>query len=425
MYSSSDKQPTVLSAECNNAAPPSLRALDAMVFFLADVQDGLGPFLAIYLLQIAHWDHASVGIAMASIVLGTLVAQIPAGAVIDHTRCKRTAVVISSAVVAVCSIVMVLWPVVPIVAATQALTGAAAAVMPPAIAGISLGLVGRARMARRTSRNEAMNHAGNVFAAVAAGAVGTLFGYGTIFFLVAAMAVASALSALLIDPAAINHEMARGSDKQTDGHVVSVRTLFADRRLLNFLLAMFLFHFANAAMLPLVGQKVSDGQPAAAAALMSACIVAAQVVMVPVAIAAGWAANAWGCRPLFMIGFVVLPLRGLAYILSTNPIYLVAVQLLDGIGAGIYGVASVIEIVEITRGTGRFNLALGALATFAGLGAATSNLVVGFITQAAGYDAGFLFLAAVAVCGLVFYFFTAVERSAVQQTSCGTLPDAN
>ena len=172
----------------------SLRALDATVFFLADVQDGLGPFLAIYLLRVQSWNPSSVGVAMASMVLGTLTAQIPAGALIDRVRWKRAAVVIGAGVVATCCIVMGAMPTLPIVATMQALVGAAAAIMPPAIAGISLGLVGRKRFPRRTSRNEAFNHSGNVFAAVLAGTVGTLIGYWTIFYLVAMIAAASAIS---------------------------------------------------------------------------------------------------------------------------------------------------------------------------------------------------------------------------------------
>ena len=134
----------MLTESENLRASRSLRALDALTFFLADVQDGLGPFLAIYLLRIQYWQPSSVGIAMASIVIGTLLAQVPAGGLIDRIHWKRSAVVAAAGLVAVCSIVIVAVPTLPVVAAMQALTGAAAAVMPPAIAGISLGLVGPA-----------------------------------------------------------------------------------------------------------------------------------------------------------------------------------------------------------------------------------------------------------------------------------------
>ena len=108
-------------------------------------------------------------------------------------------------------------------------------------------------------------------------------------------------------------------------------------------------------MLPLVGQKSGDGLKGGAVVLMSACIIAAQMVMVPVALAASRLAASWGRKPVFLIGFAVLPARGLLYCLSVNPIYLVAVQLLDGIGAGIFGVVSVLVVADLTKGTGRFN----------------------------------------------------------------------
>ena len=257
-------------------------------------------------------------------------------------------------------------------------------------------------------------------AAVLAGVVGTWLGYWAIFYLVAGMAVASAMSVLLIRTRDIDHAVARGAKDRSEQGVESVGALVRDRRLLFFLGAMFLFHFANAAMLPLVGQKVSDGHPETAAALMSACIIAAQVVMVPVALAAGGLADEWGRKKVFMLAFAVLPFRGLAYILSTNPVYLVAVQLLDGIGAGIYGVVGVVVISDLTRGSGRFNLAIGALATVAGLGAAASNLIVGFVAQAGGFNAGFAFLATVAAVGLLFFAVMIPETRIVDAPAVAT-----
>ena len=191
------------------------------------------------------------------------------------------------------------------------------------------------------------------------------------FFLVAAMAAASAGAVMLIREREIDHGLARGADDgENDSHeAVGIGELFKDRRIVIFVISAVLFHFANAAMLPLVGQKSSDGMKDGAAVVMSACIIAAQIVMIPVALAASRLAASWGRKPVFLIGFGVLPIRGLLYCLSINPVYLVAVQLLDGIGAGIFGVVSVLVVADLTRGTGRFNLTQGALATATGIGA--------------------------------------------------------
>jgi MFS family permease len=383
----------------------SLWALDGLNFFLADVRDGMGPFLGTFLRDHHHWDAGRVGIALAASQIGTVLAQTPAGALIDRVRGKRVMVAIAAAAVAAGCVLLYLVPTMPVVLAAQTAIGAAAAVFPPAVAAITLGLVGRAVMPRQTGRNEAYNHAGNVVAAALAGLCAYLFGYGAMFFLVAGMAAASAGAILMIREHEIDHELARGADDgETDGHeIVGMSELFKDRRILTFITSAVLFHFANAAMLPLVGQKSSDGLKDGAAVVMSACIIAAQIVMVPVALAASKFAASWGRKPVFLIGFGVLPIRGMLYTLSVNPVYLVGVQLLDGIGAGIFGVVSILVVADLTRGTGRFNLTQGALATATGIGAGMSNVLAGFVVQEAGFDAGFLLLAAIAAVGTLFF----------------------
>ena len=388
-----------------NPSKTSRRALDGLNVFLADVRDGMGPFLGTFLRENHHWDAGRVGIALAASQIGTVLAQTPAGALIDGIRWKRLAVAIAAAVVAAGCVVIYLVPTLAVVVAAQTAIGAAAAIFPPAVAALTLGLVGRAAMPRRTGRNEAFNHGGNVVAAALAGGSAYLLGYGALFFLVAGMAAASAVAVLLIREADIDHDLARGAD---DGggrshEAVGIAELFKDRRIAIFAASVVLFHFANAAMLPLVGQKSSDGLKEGAAVLMSACIIAAQVVMVPVALAASRLAASWGRKPVFLIGFAVLPVRGLLYCLSVNPYYLVGVQLLDGIGAGIFGVVSVLVVADLTKGTGRFNLTQGALATATGIGAGLSNLLAGFVVKAAGFDAGFITLAAIAAAAAIFY----------------------
>jgi len=394
--------------------PPSARSLaclDALNFFLADVRDGLGPYLAIYLTAHRNWDPSQVGTAMAAMLVGTIVTQSPAGAMIDRVRWKRAAVAAAAAIVAAGCLAMVAFPTFAVVLASQALIGAAASVFPPAIAAMTLGIVGHRMLARRTGRNEAFNHLGNVVSAVLAGAAGYFLGYGSIFGLVALMAALSAVTVLVLPESEIDHDRARGAIDGVEGgpQVESVGQLFEDPRILMFTACAVLFHFANAAMLPLVGQKVTEGMERGTAVLMSACIITAQVVMIPVAVAASRLAETWGRKPVFLIGFAVLPIRGLLYTWTADPTLLVAIQLLDGIGAGIFGVASVLVVADLTRGTGRFNLTQGVLATATALGAALSNFLCGLIVKAAGFDAGFATLAAIAVVGLALYAWAMPE----------------
>ncbi len=142
---------------------------------------------------------------------------------------------------------------------------------------------------------------------------------------------------------------------------------------------------------------------------MASCVVTAQLVMVPMAILVGRKADAWGRKPLFLAGFAVLPIRGLLFALANDPYAIVAIQILDGVGAGIFGALFYIVVSDFTRGTGRFNLAQGASAASWGLGAALSNGVAGMIVNGFGFSAAFFFLAACALGALAIFFWGVPE----------------
>jgi MFS family permease len=137
-------------------------------------------------------------------------------------------------------------------------------------------------------------------------------------------------------------------------------------------------------------------------AVKSACIVAAQIVMLPMALLVGAKADAWGRKPIFLAGFAILPIRGMLYTLSDDRFWLIGVQLLDGVGAGIFRVLAPLVVADLMRGTGRYNVSLGAIATVQGIGASLSNTVAGAVVVQAGYNVAFLTLAGFAsvVCDL-------------------------
>jgi predicted MFS family arabinose efflux permease len=134
-------------------------------------------------------------------------------------------------------------------------------------------------------------------------------------------------------------------------------------------------------------------------------------VMIPVALAASRLPESWGRKPTLLLAFLALPIRGALYTLSNNPYYLVAVQVLDGVGAGVINVVGVLVIADLTLGTGRFNFLQGGLATATGLGASLSNFVTGVVVHAGGFDAGFLTLAAIASAGLMYFAWTMPETN--------------
>jgi len=104
----------------------------------------------------------------------------------------------------------------------------------------------------------------------------------------------------------------------------------------------------------------------------------------------GIKARQWGRKPLPLIAFGVLPIRGIFYTLTSSTSSLIAIQVLDGVGAAIFGVVSVLVIADLTQGTGRFNLTLGAVTTAVGIGAALSQSIAGGIVHRFGYGASVL-----------------------------------
>lgn len=398
-----------------------LRGLDALNFFLADVRDGLGPYLAIYLIAVRGpdqgWNEATTGLIMTIAGIAGLIAQTPAGALIDRTSAKRAVVIAAAIAVTLSCLVLPFIGNFYLVAATQSVAGIAGAIFPPALAAITLGVVGPKMFAKRIGRNEGFNHAGNAVSAAIAGATAYFFGPIVVFWLMALLAVCSVGAMLLIPADAIDDDLARGLD-QTEPDAKAegqeepsgLTALLRNKYLLLFAVLAALFHLSNAAMLTSVGQLLTHlAGKDNATSLIAICIVAAQCVMVPVAVFVGARADAIGRKPIFLVAFGVLAARGVLYTLSDNPFYLVGVQLLDGIGAGIYGALFPVIVADLTRGTGRFNVSQGAVATAQGLGAALSATLAGVIIVSAGYSAAFLALAAIAAAGFILYLFAMPE----------------
>jgi MFS family permease len=386
------------------------RSLDAVNFLLADVRGALGPYLNVFLITQQHWSQTEVGWVTTISGLLVLAAQTPAGAAIDATRRKRGAVVLALIVLGIGALVIFaaprFWPVM-IANTVIAVVGD---VFGPAVAAVTLGLYARQHLARRMGRNSAYDHAGNVAIAAAAGGVGYLFSQRAVFLLVPVFSLVAAIAMMSIPAAAIDEDRARGlgdgdGPRTGEGDKPSgYSVLLRSRPLVVFAICAMLFHFANAPLLPLVGQKLAQAYPVWATAMMSSCIIAAQLIMLPVALAVGRTADRVGRKPILLVGFAVLPIRALLYTFSDDAFWLIGVQLLDGIGAGIFGAITPLVIADLMRGTGRYNLAQGAVATVQGIGASLSGLAAGVIVDNFGYSAAFLAFgvaASVAVAALV------------------------
>ena len=105
--------------------------LDGINFLMADVRDGVGPYLSVYLKGAQHWDAGAIGLAMGASSIAAAICQIPAGLLVDGTRAKRLLIAASGLMVGLGCLLIVLFPQFATVIAAQAMLGAASAVIPP------------------------------------------------------------------------------------------------------------------------------------------------------------------------------------------------------------------------------------------------------------------------------------------------------
>src|SRR3954451_1647761 len=291
---------------------PLLRAesvLDVLNIVLADVRYGLGPYTAIYLLTEHGWNEAGIALAFSFGSIIGLVTQGPVGALIDIVRMKRALLSGSVAIATMTSFLIILAPRFWVVAAAGVIGALAGAIMEAAITAITLGIVGRARFARRVARNEALFHGGNVVINILILAAAPFLGLKLVFWMLALAGLASVITALAIPRDAIDHAEARGLAREAVAQATQPsawRTLLTSPPLLVFAGCGALFHMANGTMLGLVVQRAARADPAGSISVAAACMIAAQIAMVATATVVGAKADSWGRKPIFLAAFVVL-----------------------------------------------------------------------------------------------------------------------
>jgi MFS family permease len=371
---------------------------------MADAQAGIGPFLGVFL-QSRGWAIGAIGLVMTIGGIAGLAVTAPAGALVDGTSKKRTYVVVSCAFTLIASACIFVSQQFWVIAISQVATAIAGAAIGPGIVGMTLGIVGQRGFNQQNGRNQAFNHAGNVAGAALSGYLGWKFGFIAIFALAAAFAALAIVSVIAIPKRVIDDRVARGLEPggNDDEGTKSLRIIVECKPLLVLAAALLMFHLGNAAMLPLYGLAVvaaHEGDPAAFVALT---IVVAQSVMVFASLAAMRLAQARGYWIVILLAFLALPIRAViaASFIRWWGVY--PVQALDGIGAGMQSVAVPGLVARLMDGTGRVNVAQGAVMTVQGVGAALSPLLGGYIAQTMGYRVSFLLLGALAAGSLVVW----------------------
>jgi MFS family permease len=384
----------------------SLRGLDWFILFVADVQTGFGPFVSVYLTE-QKWTQIDIGVVLSAASLVALLGQIPGGALVDAARSERFVAGLAVSAVALSALGYAAAPLLIVVMSASVLHAAASCVLGPAIAAISLGLVGHQAIGERLGRNARFASIGNGLTALAMGALGYLISARFVFVFTVALLIPALISLRSIAPEEIDPRRAHGSESaggepggSARQNTVPLLQFLRSRSLLLFCLCIMLFHFANSAMLPLVGSVVTMRSARWATVVIAACIIVPQLVVALISPWIGRQAGIWGRRPLLILGFAALPLRGILFATIQDPTLLVAVQALDGLTAAALGVMVPLIIADLTKGTGRFNLGQGVIGTMTGIGASLSTAFAGFITDRYGSSSAFFELAAIAILAL-------------------------
>jgi predicted MFS family arabinose efflux permease len=385
------------------AATPSRQSshgLDWFIFFLADVQTGFGPFIAVYLTT-QKWTQVEIGLVLSIGGLVGLIGQIPGGAIVDAARSERLVAGLAVTTIGISALAYAAWPIFPVVVAAATLHAAASCVLGPAIAAISLGLVGPLAIGERFGRNARYASLGNGVAAAVMGTCGYLLSSRSVFLVTFVLAIPTLLALARIREREIDVAQAHGAvvREVPDAGATSVLNLMRQRPLLIFASSVLLLQLANAAMLPLMAGVVTT----------RSCIIVPQAIVALMSPSVGRKAQQWGRRPLLLLGFGALAIRGLLFATVRDPYLLVAVQVFDGITAAVFSVMIPLIVADVAFGSGHFNLAQGIVGTATGIGASLSTVLAGYVSDKFGSSVAFTGLAGVAALGLAMIWLVMPE----------------
>jgi len=385
----------------------SIVGVNGANFFVAEILGVTLPFIGDFLRE-RGWRYDTIGLAGAVAGLGIFVMQTPAGILVDRIAARRWLLAAAAVAFGAC---VGLLPLLPstweVVVGLLFVGGAAQAFFVPTLAALALGLVGHGAFSRMMGANQGWNHAGNLFAALSAMALVSAWGIPAVFFSVAVVSFLAAASALLVDPREVDDRRATGREGAPQ-----VGSLFRDRRVAALFVAVLLFHLANAPTMPLVALDLV--RLGGSQRQVAAVVLVSQAVMVPMAISAGWLSERWGRKPVFAVAFFTLPLRIASYSFAQEPGTLVALQALDGIGAGIYGVSIAVMSADLAQGRGHFNALMGVFATAMSLGGVLGPLGAGALVQHLGFDTAFRVIAMVAMLAAVAFVLLVPETGRVR-----------
>ncbi|KVT43670.1 MFS transporter [Burkholderia ubonensis] len=388
----------------------SLRALDWLNFFVANVQTGFGPFIASYLAS-HKWTQGEIGMVLSIGTISAMVSQVPGGAAVDALRNKKGAAAWAIAAIILSAVLLAASPTIVPVIAAEVFHGFASCMLVPAMAAISFSLVGRADLGDRLGRNARWASIGSAVAAGLMGLTGEYFSARAVFWLTAVLALPALFALAMIQPThtVIPHVGARHDDKDDGEERETLLELLRDRRMLTFAACVVLFHLSNAAMLNLAAGEVTAGMGENVQLVIAACIIVPQAIVAMLSPWVGRSAQRWGRRPILLLGFSALPVRALLFAGVSSPYLLVPVQMLDGISAAVFGVMLPLIAADVAGGKGRYNLCIGLFGLAAGIGATFSTAVAGYIADHFGNAVSFFGLAAAGALAVLLVWLAMPE----------------
>jgi MFS family permease len=372
----------------------SLRALDWMNFFVANVQTGFGPFIASYLAS-HKWTQGEIGMALSVGTISAMVSQVPAGAAVDAMRNKKGAAAWAIIAIILSAVLLASSPTVLPVIAAEVFHGFASCMLVPAMAAISFALVGRQNLGDRLGRNARWASIGSAIAAGLMGLFGEYFSSRAVFWLTAALAMPALIALSMVQNTGTIEPLPQAKPEPDAGEKrESLHELLRDKRMLIFAACIVLFHLSNAAMLNLAAGEVTAGMGDNVQLVIAACIIVPQAIVAMMSPWVGRSAQRWGRRPILLFGFSALPLRALLFAGISSPYLLVPVQMLDGLSAAVFGVMLPLIAADVAGGKGRYNLCIGLFGLAAGIGATLSTAAAGFIADRFSNTVSFFGLAA-------------------------------
>ncbi|MDA8095216.1 MAG: MFS transporter [Betaproteobacteria bacterium] len=377
------------------------RGLDALNLFVANIQTGFGPFIAIYLAT-RHWTQAAIGFALSVGTMTSMVSQIPAGALVDLAPSKSSVGFASLLAFGVSALLLAIAPSPIFVYVAELLHGFSSCTLGPAVAAISLGLAGRSVLGLRLGRNTRFAAMGNAMGAALMGAAGYFVSERSVFFLTASLTVPALVTVLPVLQVERPGAWSRvDPDASARTHANRILAILLDRRFFVFALAIALFTLGDSAMLPLAGTGLAKSSGRDADLLIAAGILLPQAVAAVISPALGRLAESRGRRPVLLLGFGALPLRGILLAFAAHSDWIVAIQALDGLAAACLGTMIPLVTADLAAGSGHYNVSLGVIGLAMGLGATLSTAVAGEVADRLGDPSAFALLAISGLAALI------------------------